>query len=163
MKRSTFVCALLFDAKSGHGFATSHPNLSMFDTRSMQVLKSIDPNVGNAASNTQFSGDGIYADPSDGRIYVGSHPTKELIVLDAKDDIGRCNGLALDAKNKILFAACGQSRSAGQPPQAVMVIMNATSGKIITTLPLAGSSDGAAFNPGNMGGARTLLETKTGH
>ena len=190
------------DAKSGHGFATSHPNLSMFDTKSMQVLKSIDPNVGNAAPNTQFSGDGIYADPSDGRIYVGSHPTKELIVLDAKDgavlgkielggvpeqttsdghgtlyqvlqdsagavavvdqktmkvtarypfgDIGRCNGLALDAKNKILFAACGQSRSAGQPAQAVMVIMNATNGKIITTLPLAGSSDGAAFNPQTM-------------
>ncbi len=190
------------DAKSGHGFASSHPNLSMFDTKSMQLLKSIDPNVGNAAPNTQFSADGIYADASDGRIYIGSHPTKELIVLDAKDgsvlgkielggvpeqtvsdgkgtlyqvlqdsagavavvdqksmkvtaryplgDIGRCNGLALDAKNKILFAACGQSRSAGQPSQSVMVIMNASNGKIITTLPLAGSSDGAAFNPQTM-------------
>jgi hypothetical protein len=31
-----------------------------------------------------------------------------------------------------------------------MVILSATDGKIITTLPLAGSSDGAAFNPQTM-------------
>ena len=31
-----------------------------------------------------------------------------------------------------------------------MIIMNATNGKIITTLPLAGASDGAVFNPQTM-------------
>jgi hypothetical protein len=31
-----------------------------------------------------------------------------------------------------------------------MVIMSATDGKIITTLPLAGGSDGAVFNPATM-------------
>jgi hypothetical protein len=60
----------------------------------------------------------------------------------------RCNGLAFDAKNHVLFAACGQS---GNPPvapaQPMMVILNANDGKIITSLPLAGSSDGAVFNP----------------
>jgi hypothetical protein len=65
-------------------------------------------------------------------------------------DVGRCNGLALDGKNNILFAACAQSRSAGQAPQPVMIILSATNGKIITTLPLAGASDGAAFNPKTM-------------
>jgi DNA-binding beta-propeller fold protein YncE len=190
------------DAKTNHGFASSHPNLSMFDTKSMQMIKSIDPNEGNPAPNPQFSGDGIYFDPSDSRVYIGSHPTKELIVLDSRDgkilgkidlggvpeqtisdgkgtlyavlqdsaggvavvnqktmkttarypfgDVGRCNGLALDAKNKILFAACAQSRAAGQPPQPVMIILGATDGKIITTLPLAGASDGAVFNPQTM-------------
>src|SRR5205823_5445551 len=51
----------------------------------------------------------------------------------------------------ILFAACGQS---GNPPatpsQPMMVILNARNGKFNTTLPLAGSSDGAVFNPRTM-------------
>ena len=65
-------------------------------------------------------------------------------------DIGRCNGLALDAKNSVLFAACAQGRTPGQPPSPVMVILSAKDGKILTTLPLAGSSDGAVFNPQTM-------------
>jgi len=190
------------DAKSGHGFASSHPNISMFDTKSMQMIKTIDPNEGNPRPNPQFSADGIYFDQSDGRVYVGSHPTKDLIVIDAQDgtvkgkidlggipeqtvsdgrgtlyailqdsagsvavvdekgmkttahyplgDIGRCNGLALDVKNKVLFAACAQSRTSGQAPQPAMVILSATDGKILTTLPLAGASDGAVFNPQTM-------------
>jgi len=191
------------DAKTGHGFASSHPNISMFDSKSMKMIKTIDPNVGMPPRPApQFSADGIYFDASDGRVYIGSHPTKDLIVIDAKDgsvlgkvdlggipeqtvsdgkgtlyavlqdsagsvavvdektmtttahypfgDIGRCNGLAIDAKNKVLFAACAASRTAGQPPQPVMVILSATDGKIIATLPLAGSSDGAAFNPQTM-------------
>ncbi|MEP6494276.1 MAG: hypothetical protein ABJF01_16455 [bacterium] len=190
------------DVKSGHGFASSHPNISMFDTKSMQMIKTIDPNDGNPRPSPQFSADGIYFDESDGRVYIGSHPTKELIVIDAGDgtvkgkidlggvpeqtvsdghgtlyamlqdsagsvavvdektmkttahyplgDIGRCNGLALDAKNKVLFAACAQARTAGQAPQPAMVILSASSGRILTTLPLAGASDGAVFNPQTM-------------
>jgi DNA-binding beta-propeller fold protein YncE len=190
------------DAKTGHGFATSHPNLSMFDTKSMQMLKSIDPNEDNPNANPKFSGDGIYFDPSDDRVYIGSHPTRDLIVLDSHDgkvlgkipldgvpeqsisdgkgtlyvvlqdsagsvavvdqknmkttahyplgDIGRCNGLALDVKNGILFAACALGRTPGQAPSPVMVILSAKDGKLLTTLPLAGASDGAAFNPQTM-------------
>ncbi len=190
------------DAKTGHGFASSHPNLTMFDTKAMKMIKEIDPNVGNPPPNTQFSADGIYFDPSDDRVYIGSHPTKELIVLAAKDgavlgkidlggipeqtiadgngtlyavlqdsagsvavvdqkamkttahypfgDVGRCNGLALDVKNRILFATCALSRTAGQPPQPMMIVLSATDGKILARLPLAGPSDGAAFNPQTM-------------
>ena len=190
------------DAKSGHGFASSHPDLSMFDSKSMQMIKTIDPNADNPSANPKFSADGIYFDPSDDRVYIGSHPTKDLIVLDSHDgkvlgkidlggipeqtisdgkgtlyavlqdsagsvavvdqktmkttkhyplgDIGRCNGVALDAKNNILFAACAQGRSPGQPPQPTMVILSATTGAILTKLPLAGASDGAAFNPRTM-------------
>ncbi|MEP6999540.1 MAG: hypothetical protein ABI969_03620 [bacterium] len=190
------------DAKSSHGFASSHPDLSMFDTKSMQMIKTIDPNADNPSANPKFSADGIYFDPSDERVYIGSHPTKELIVLDSHDgkvlgkidlggipeqtisdgkgtlyavlqdsagsvavvdqksmkttkrfalgDIGRCNGLALDARNSILFAACAQGRTPGQPPQSVMMILDARDGHILAQLPLAGSSDGAAFNPNTM-------------
>jgi len=221
------------DAKVNHGFTSDHPKVSMFDTNTMTLIKSID--VGTAARP-----DGIYFDPFNEHVYVFSHPTKDATVIDAKDgtvlgtvdlggtpeqgvgdgkgmlydvmqdavggvavvdvktmktithysfvDKGGCNGLAIDAKNEILFAACSR-------PQPTMVIMSAKDGKIITTLPLAGGSDGAVFNPatmeafstgGNgtmtvvkensptsfvveqnvqtMNGARTItLDTKTGH
>ena len=183
------------DPKSGHGFTSSRP-ISMFDTKTMKLIKTID--AAEAARP-----DGIYFDSFNQRVYVFSHPTKDATVIDAKDgtvlgtidlggvpeqgvgdgkgmlyvvmqdmpgsitavdvntmkavahyplgDIGRCNGLALDAKNKILFAACANSGNPpAQPPQPMMVILSATDGKIITSLPLAGGSDGAVFNPATM-------------
>jgi hypothetical protein len=66
-------------------------------------------------------------------------------------DKGRCNGLALDAKNNVLFAACASSGNPpAQPPQPMMVILSARDGKILANLPLAGGSDGAVFNPSTM-------------
>ena len=53
-----------------------------------------------------------------------------------------CAGLALDVKNQILFAACRNPQN--------MVILSAKDGKILDTLPLAGGSDGAVFNPKTM-------------
>ena len=62
-------------------------------------------------------------------------------------DKGGCNGLALDVKNQLLFAACGRSGNPPvQPAQPMMVILSAKDGKILANLPLAGGSDGAAFN-----------------
>ncbi len=182
------------DPKSGHGFTSSRP-VSMFDVKSMSLIKTID--VGKAAP------DGIYFDPYNQRVYVFSHPTKDATVIDAKDgsvlgtidlggvpeqavgdgagmlyvvmqdaegsvtavdvktmkavahypfgDKGRCNGLALDAKNHVLFAACGSSGNPpAQPAQPMMVVLSATDGKILASLPLAGGSDGATFNPATM-------------
>ena len=61
------------------------------------------------------------------------------------------NGLALDAKSHVLFAACARSGNPpAQPAQPMMVILGAEDGHIISNLPLAGSSDGAAFNPATM-------------
>jgi outer membrane protein assembly factor BamB len=66
-------------------------------------------------------------------------------------DKGGCNGLALDAKNQILFAACGRSGNpTANPPRPMMVVLNAKDGKILANLPLAGGSDGAVFNPATM-------------
>jgi hypothetical protein len=66
-------------------------------------------------------------------------------------DKGRCNGLALDAKNDVLFAACASSGNPpAQPAQPMMVILSAKDGKILANLPLAGGSDGAVFNPSTM-------------
>ena len=182
------------DPKSGHGFTSSNP-VSMFDTKTMTLIKTID--VGAAQP------DGIYFDAFNERVYVFSHPTKDATVIDAKDgtvlgtidlggvpeqgvgdgkgmlyvvmqdaqgsvtavdvktmkavahypfgDKGRCNGLALDAKNQVLFAACANSGNPpAQPAQPMMVILSAKDGKILTSLPLAGGSDGAVFNPSTM-------------
>lgn len=183
------------DPKSGHGFTSDHPQVSMFDTKTLALIKKID--VGAARP------DGIYFDPFNERVYVLSHPTKDATVIDAKDgtvlgtidlggvpeqcvgdgkgmiyvvmqdalgsvtavdvktmkavahypfgDKGGCNGLALDPKNQVLFAACGRSGNPpAQPAQPMMVILSARDGKILANLPLAGGSDGAAFNPDTM-------------
>ena len=183
------------DPKTGHGFTSSRP-VSMFDTKTRKLIKTID--AAEAARP-----DGIYFDSFNERVYIFSHPTKDATVIDAKDgtllgtidlggvpeqgvgdgkgrlyvvmqdmpgsvtavdvktmkavahyplgDKGRCNGLALDAKNHVLFAACANSGDPpSQPPQPMMVILSATDGKIITSLPLAGGSDGAVFNPSTM-------------
>ena len=198
------------DPKSGHGFSSDHPDVAMWDTKSMQLIKKIPADSG-------FSPDGILTDEFNHRVYVFSHPTKTAGVFDANDgrylghidlggvpeqgvpdgkgtlyvvmqdaegsvtkvDVktmkatahfpfgtkgGSCNGLALDAKNHILFAACatsgglqpavvganGQPQPQRQLPKPQMVILSADDGHIITTLPLAGGSDGAAFNPKTM-------------
>src|SRR5436305_7433181 len=146
--------------KTGHGFTSDHPQPSMFDVKTMKVIKTIEVPTG-------FSADGIYCDTSNDRVYIGSHPTKSLMVVDAKDgtvlgnvdlggtpeqtvgdgngtiyqvlqerpgsvalidgkslkvtatyslgDNGGCNGLALDVKNQILFAACSVVGPAGTP------------------------------------------------
>jgi len=207
--------------KTGHGFTSDHPQLSMFDVKAMTLIKTIDV-------PERFSGDGIYCDTSNDRVYVGSHPTKSLLVLDAKDgsvlghvelggtpeqtigdgkgtiyqvlqdrpggvavvdaktmkvtatyplgDNGGCNGLALDAKNQILFAACSVIGPPGPPPASdpnakppqTFVILSAKDGKILARLPLAGSSDGAVFNPSTMeafstqgNGTMTIVKEKS--
>jgi hypothetical protein len=76
---------------------------------------------------------------------------RDQAVDDFGDKGSRCNGLALNAKSHVLFAACGQSViPAITQAKPIMAILNADDGKIITTLPLAGGSDGAVFNPATM-------------
>ena len=199
------------DPKSGHGFSSSRPRINMFDTKSLQMLQTVQIDSGVAP-------DGILFDSFNDRVYVFSHPTKDATVIDSKTgnnlgrvdlggtpeqavsdgngkmyvvmqdvpgsvtvvdtkamkavahypfgDAGRCNGLALDAKNHILFAACGNAGNPpAQPPTPTMVILDADNGNILARLPLAGGSDGATFNPATMeafstGGNGTLTVVK---
>jgi hypothetical protein len=52
---------------------------------------------------------------------------------------GGCAGLAIDRAHGVLFAACREKNN--------MIIVNAATGKIITTLPTGVGCDGAVFNP----------------
>src|SRR5499427_10476113 len=65
-------------SKTGHGFTSDHPQPSMFDVKTMKLIKTIEVPTG-------FSADGIYCDNSNDRVYIGSHPTKSLLVVDAAD------------------------------------------------------------------------------
>src|SRR5215468_4394567 len=132
----------------------SHPTMdaTVIDAKDGTVLGTID--LGGAPEQAVSDGKG--------KVYVVIQDKSNVAVIDAKtmkvtahyeyaDKANRCNGLALDVKNGVLFAACGQSGNPPvQPPQPIMVIISAADGKVLTTLPLAGSSDGAVFNPATM-------------
>jgi DNA-binding beta-propeller fold protein YncE len=121
----------------------SAPNITVIDDKDGSILTTID--IGGAPEQGQFDGKGkIYVDIEDkGAIAVIDSNTMKLDhTIDIKASGDGCAGLALDAKNGILFAAC-------RTPQ-VMVIVNAASGKVITTLPIGQGCDGATFNPATM-------------
>ena len=142
----------LFDALTHHFFILSHraPNLRVIDSRDGSIVgtvAAIGPDGANAAVE-QGATDG------EGHLYFDVANQHHIAVVDAKTlqvtghyDLGEKGGgpagLAIDAKNHILFAMCRGSNG-GAP---TCVILSASDGKIITTLPLAGGSDGAAFNP----------------
>ncbi len=61
---------------------------------------------------------------------------------DLKGKGGVCAGLAMDVKNGILFATCRNPQN--------MVVLKASDGTVITTLPIGQGTDGAVFNPKTM-------------
>lgn len=132
-------------------YVFSHPTMdaTVIDAKDGKILGTID--LGGAPEQAVSDGKG--------HVYVVIQDKSNVAVIDAKsmkvtahyDFTGkgnRCNGLALDVKNQILFAACGQSGDpATTPPKPMMIVLDARDGKVLTSLPLAGSSDGAVFNP----------------
>jgi DNA-binding beta-propeller fold protein YncE len=145
---------ILFDAFNERVYVFSHPtkNAVVIDTKDGSVVGTID--LGGVPEQAVADGKGtIYAVMQDaqGGVAVVDAKTMKTTAHYPFGDIGGCNGLALDNKNHVLFAACAISGNPPvQPPKPTMVIMSATDGKILTTLPLAGGSDGAAFNPSTM-------------
>ncbi len=124
----------------------------MIDGKDGTVLGTID--VGGAPEQAAADGKGrLYVDVSD-KANVAVVDVTAMKTIAHYDLGGKGNGLAglaLDAKNHVLFVACRNSGiSPAQPAQPTMVILNSDDGKILTTLPLAGGSDGAAFNPATM-------------
>jgi hypothetical protein len=145
----------IFDAFTHHFFILSHraPNLQVIDSKDGSIVGTVDaigPNGANAAVEQG-------ATDNEGHLYFDVSNAHHVAVVDAKTlkvtghfDLGDKGngpaGLAIDAKNHILFAMC-RGGNGGTP---TCVILSAVDGKIITTLPLAGGSDGATFNPHTM-------------
>lgn len=135
----------LNDAYNHHFYVLSHaePNITVLDDKDGSILGTI--NIGGAPEEAATDGHG--------KIYVDIEDKAAIAVIDANTMkmIGRydvsskgsgCAGLALDAKNNILFAACRENKN--------MVILSATDGHIITDLPTGNGCDGVTFNPETM-------------
>ena len=145
----------LFDALTQHFFILSHraPNVLVVDSKDGSIVGTIDaiaPDGANAAVEQGVT-DG------EGHLYFDVANQRHIAVVDARTlkvtghfDLGEKGtgpaGLAIDVKNHILFAMC-RGGNGGTP---TCVVLSAVDGKIITTLPLAGGSDGATFNPRTM-------------
>jgi uncharacterized protein YjiK len=136
---------MLYDAFNDHVYILSHqaPHVTVINAADGAVLGTID--LGGMPEQAASDGKG--------HIYIDVEDEANIAVVDAKTMMvtahydltgsgGTCAGLAMDAKNNILFAACRMP--------ANMVILSATDGKIITTLPINGGTDGALFNPNTM-------------
>ena len=121
----------------------SAPNITVLDDKDGSILGTID--IGGAPEQAATDGKG--------KIYVDIEDKNAIAVIDAKtmtmtgkyvisSKSGGCAGLALDAKNNILFAACRDKND--------MVILSATDGHIIADLPTGQGCDGMSFNPATM-------------
>ena len=119
------------------------PNVTVLDARDGAILGTID--LGGAPEQAALDGKGhMYIDIED-KDAIAVVDTKTM-KMTGKYDIaakgGGCAGLALDAKNGILFASCRDKNN--------MIILSAKDGKILDALPTGKGSDGAVFNPATM-------------
>ena len=121
----------------------SAPNVTVIDAKDGSVVGTID--LGGAPEQGESDGAGHF--------YVDLEDKDQVAVIDvktravtAKYDLagkgGGPGGLGLDAKNHILFAMCHDP--------ATCVVLSATDGKILATLPIGTGTDGGGFNPNTM-------------
>lgn len=136
---------ILFDPFTQHINILSHsePNVTVIDSKDGSIVGTI--NLGGAPEQG--------ASDDNGKLYISLEDKSKVAVVDAKAlkvittyDIapkgGQPAGLALDAKNHILFVS-------GRTP-ATCVVMNADDGSIITSLPIGDGVDASEFNPATM-------------
>ncbi len=136
---------IMFDPFNERVYDLSHaaPYATVIDTKDGSIVGTID--LGGAPEQAVTDGKGhVYVDIEDkGNVAVVDAKTLAVTAhYDVSGKAGTCAGLAIDAKNRVLFVACRDPH--------VMVILNADDGNVITTLPLAGVTDGAVFNPATM-------------
>jgi hypothetical protein len=136
---------IMADPFNGRVYVLSHsqPNATVLDAKDGSVIGTLD--LGGAPEQAVSDGKGhIYIDIED-KASIAVVDAKTLQVTSHYDLAGKggtCAGLAIDVKHNILFAAC-------RNPQT-MVILNASGGKILETLPIGSGTDGAVFNPKTM-------------
>jgi DNA-binding beta-propeller fold protein YncE len=112
-------------------------------------ITAIDAKTGQVVGTVKVEGDGESAVVADGVVYVNLEDTNEVAVFDPKSlevkkrfPIGVAKtptGLAYDAKTKRLFIGCRN--------EPKMVVMDATSGRVISSFAIGRGVDYAAFDP----------------
>ena len=155
------------------------PDAILFDSFSQKVFvfngHSNNATVINAASNEILATIALTGNPEfsatdgKGRIYVNLESASSIAVINAStykvENVWPIapgvepTGLALDNETHRLFSVCANK---------LMVITNAETGKVITTLPIGEKCDGAAFDPGlkyaySSNGDKTMTVVKEGN
>jgi DNA-binding beta-propeller fold protein YncE len=133
--------SILYDAATGQVITfngTGH-NATVFDARTLEVKGTI-PIGGKPEFCT---GDGR------GRVFVNVEDTAELLAINARTlavearwslaPLAEPTGLAMDAARQILFSV-GRNQ--------LMAVVDATTGRLLQTLPIGAGVDAAAFDPG---------------
>jgi DNA-binding beta-propeller fold protein YncE len=135
---------ILFEPASERVYILGHnsPAITVIDPTEGTIVGTVD--IGGAAEQAVSDLNGHVYVCLDDRAAIGVVDTKTLKLTGTYSLQGKASqpaGLAIDAKNHILFAMCRPN---------TCVILSADDGKIITTLPLGGGSDGGGFNPDTM-------------
>src|ERR1700752_2000811 len=112
-------------------------------------ITAIDAKTGQVVGTVKVEGDGESAIVADGLVYVNMEDTNEVVTFDPKSlevksrfPIGVARtptGLAYDAKTKRLFIGCRN--------EPKMVVMDAVSGRVISSFAIGRGVDYAAFDP----------------
>ena len=146
---------LSLDAPAHRVYVLSHsaPNITAINTADGSILGTV--NLDAAVEESKSDGQGHLYVALENKDAVGVVDTKALTVTATYPLSGAGAtpaGLALDPKTRVLFVAC---RNPG-----MMVMMNADTGAVITTLPIGAQNDGVLFNPATK---EVLAATGVGH
>jgi len=136
---------ILFEPATERIYVLSHraPNVTVIDAKDGSVVGTID--LGGAPEQAVSDGQGhvwIDLEDKDQVAAVDANTLKVTAHYDLGGKGGGPAGLALDARNRILFATCHDPRTC--------VILNADSGQVIASLPIGNGTDGATFNPNTL-------------
>jgi DNA-binding beta-propeller fold protein YncE len=134
--------AILYDSASHHVFT--------FNGRGKDSTV-LDAATGKVAGTIPLGGKPEFsASDGKGRAWVNIEDKSEIVELDTNKlsvlhrwPLAPCEsptGLAIDRSNRRLFAGCDNK---------MMAVMDADTGKVITTLPAGEGIDAAGFDPGN--------------
>lgn len=151
----------IFDLKTltkvGEVKTGENPDAILYEPRSHRVLAFngrskdvtvIDAKAGTVAGTIALEGKPeVAVDDGKGTVFVNLEDKSEVVALDpvalkvkGRWPLAPCEeptGLAIDRAHRRLFASCDNK---------MMAVMDADSGKVVTTLPIGQGPDGAAFD-----------------
>jgi DNA-binding beta-propeller fold protein YncE len=137
-----------------------NPDAILFDSATKRIFTfngrshnstAIDAASGSIVGKVELGGKPEFGvSTGEGEIFVNIEDKSELVALDPKDlkvksrwPLAPCespSGLAMDKKNRRLFVGCDNK---------MMAVVNADTGKVITTLPIGDGVDADRFDPDN--------------